>query len=46
MLVGTLVAGNTAAYGAEVFNYGTIVADNHNLFGVAGDAAWRVSALA
>jgi Ca2+-binding RTX toxin-like protein len=33
------VAGNTAAYGSEVFNYGTIAADSHNLFGVDGDAS-------
>jgi hypothetical protein len=37
-LIRTLVAGNTAASGPEIFNSGTVLADNHNLFGVNGTA--------
>ena len=37
-LVRTLVAGNTAATGPEIVNRGTVLADNHNLFGVDGTA--------
>jgi parallel beta helix pectate lyase-like protein len=37
-LIRTLVSGNTSPVGPEVFNDGAVVADNHNLFGVDGDA--------
>jgi hypothetical protein len=37
-LIRTLVAGNTAASGPEIFNSGTVLADSHNLFGVNGTA--------
>ena len=40
-LVRTLVTGNTAPTGPEIFNNvtgGTVLADNHNLFGVNGTA--------
>ena len=40
-LARTLVSGNTAPTGPEIFNYvasGTVLADNHNLFGVDGTA--------
>jgi hypothetical protein len=37
-LVRTLVAGNTAPTGPEIANNGTVLADNHNLFGVDGAA--------
>ena len=41
ILARTLVSGNTGTTGPEIFNYvtsGTVVADNHNLFGVNGTA--------
>jgi Right handed beta helix region len=37
-LIRTLVSGNTAPVGPEVSNFATVTADNHNLFGVDGDA--------
>jgi hypothetical protein len=37
-LTRTLVSGNTARTGPEISNSGTILADNHNLFGVNGSA--------
>jgi hypothetical protein len=40
-LVHTLIAGNIDVFGrpSEVSNYGTLLADNHNLIGVNGNAA-------
>jgi hypothetical protein len=37
-LIRTLVSGNTAPVGPEIFNDGAVVADSHNLFGVNGNA--------
>jgi hypothetical protein len=37
-LARTLVSGNTAPRGPEIYTYGSIVADNHNLFGHDGAA--------
>jgi hypothetical protein len=37
-LARTLVAGNTAPTGPEIHNDGTVLANNHNLFGVDGTA--------
>jgi hypothetical protein len=37
-LIRTLVSGNTAPVGPEISNDGAVVADNHNLFGVDGEA--------
>jgi hypothetical protein len=37
-LARTLVSGNTASTGPEIDNNGTVLADNHNLFGVNGTA--------
>jgi hypothetical protein len=37
-LTRTLVSGNTASSGPEISNSGTVLADNHNLFGVDGTA--------
>jgi hypothetical protein len=37
-LARTLVSGNTALPGPEIDNSGTVLADNHNLFGVDGNA--------
>jgi hypothetical protein len=37
-LTRTLVSGNTALTGPEIFNDGPVTADNHNLFGVDGHA--------
>jgi hypothetical protein len=37
-LARTLVSGNTATTGPEIANDGTVLADNHNLFGVDGTA--------
>jgi hypothetical protein len=37
-LAQTLVAGNTAGIGPEIINRGSLLADNHNLLGVSGNA--------
>jgi hypothetical protein len=37
-LIRTLVTGNTAPTGSEINNRNTVLADNHNLFGVDGSA--------
>jgi hypothetical protein len=37
-LARTLITGNTASSGPEMTNPGTVLADNHNLFGVNGTA--------
>jgi hypothetical protein len=37
-LARTLVSGNTAPFGPEMFNFGTLSADDYNLFGVDGQA--------
>jgi hypothetical protein len=37
-LANTLVAGNTGPTGPEIANGGTVVATNHNLFGINGNA--------
>jgi hypothetical protein len=37
-LTRTLISGNTASTGPALHNYGTVVADNYNLFGVDGTA--------
>ena len=40
-LAHSLISGNIASTGREIFNdvtYGTVIANNHNLFGVNGNA--------